>query len=80
VKTLFIEPSCPWANDYNESFKGQLRDELLGWNIFCSLREAEVLIGSKLCFEQAAALQHGPAAQHPWLPTASAGNGVALLC
>jgi hypothetical protein len=40
VKTLFIEPSCPWANDYNESFKGQLREELLDRDIFCSLREA----------------------------------------
>jgi transposase InsO family protein len=31
-------------NRYNESFNGKLRDELLDWEIFYSLREAEVLI------------------------------------
>ncbi len=44
VKTLFIEPGSPWENGYNESFNGKLRDELLDREIFCSLREAEVLI------------------------------------
>jgi len=29
VKTLFIEPGSPWENEYNESFNGKLRDELL---------------------------------------------------
>jgi len=29
VKTLYIEPGSPWENEYNESFKGKLRDELL---------------------------------------------------
>jgi transposase InsO family protein len=51
VKTLFIEPRTPWENGYNESFNGKLRDELLGREIFCSLREAEVLTSSKHCFE-----------------------------
>jgi transposase InsO family protein len=80
VKTLFIEPGSPWENGYNESFNGKLRDELLDREIFCSLREAEVLIGSKHCFERAAALQHGPSAQRSGLPPASAGNGVASPC
>jgi transposase InsO family protein len=44
VRTLFIEPGSPWENGYNESFNGKLRDELLAGEIFCSLREAEVLI------------------------------------
>ncbi len=43
VKTLFIEPGRPWENGYNKSFNGKLRDELLDREIFCSLREAEVL-------------------------------------
>ncbi len=34
VKTLFKEPGSPWENGYNESFKGQLQDELLNGEIF----------------------------------------------
>lgn len=34
VKTLYIEPSSPWENGYNESFNGKLRDELLNGEIF----------------------------------------------
>jgi transposase InsO family protein len=44
VKTLFIEPGSPWENGYNESFNGKLRDELLNGEIFCTLKEAKVLI------------------------------------
>ena len=43
-ETLFIAPGSPWENGYNESFNGKLRDELLNGEIFCSLKEAEVLI------------------------------------
>jgi transposase InsO family protein len=46
VKTLFIEPGSPWENGYVESFNGKLRDELLDREIFYSLREAKVLIGT----------------------------------
>ena len=44
MKTLFIEPSSPWENGYNESFNGKLRDELLDSEIFYTLKEAKVLI------------------------------------
>jgi transposase InsO family protein len=44
VKTLCIEPGSPWEDGYNESFNGRLRDELLAREIFCTLKEAEVLI------------------------------------
>jgi transposase InsO family protein len=44
VKTLYIEPGSPWANGYNESFNGKLRDELLNGEIFTTLYEAKVLI------------------------------------
>ncbi|MXP66171.1 IS3 family transposase, partial [Roseomonas sp. M0104] len=50
VKTVFIEPGSPWKNGYNESFDGTLRDELLEREIFCSLREAEVLIERQSIF------------------------------
>jgi len=44
VRTLFIEPGCPWENGYVESFNGKLRDELLNREIFYTLTEAEVLL------------------------------------
>ena len=44
ARTLFIEPGSPWENGYCESFNGKLRDELLNGEIFCSLKEAKVLI------------------------------------
>jgi len=45
VKTLFIEPGSPWENGYIESFNGKLRDELLNREIFCTMKEAGILIG-----------------------------------
>ena len=44
VRTLYIEPGCPWENGYVESFNGKLRDELLNGEIFTTLTEARVLI------------------------------------
>ena len=44
AKTIYIEPGSPWENGYCESFNGKLRDELLNGEIFCSLKEARVLI------------------------------------
>ena len=37
-------PGSPWENDYNESFNGKLRDELLNVELFNNLSEAKVLI------------------------------------
>ena len=44
VKTLYIEPGCPWENGYIESFNGKLRDEVLNREIFDTLHEAKVLV------------------------------------
>jgi putative transposase len=44
AKTIYIEPGSPWENGYCESFNGKLRDELLNGEIFCSLKEAQILI------------------------------------
>ena len=44
AKTLYIEPGSPWENGFCESFNGKLRDELLNGEIFCSLKEAKILI------------------------------------
>jgi transposase InsO family protein len=43
VKTLYIEPSSPWENNYIESFNGKLRDELLKGEVFDTLLETKVL-------------------------------------
>lgn len=44
VKVLFIEPVSPWENGYIESLNGMMRNELLAIEIFCSLKEAQVMI------------------------------------
>ncbi len=43
-KTAYIEPGPPGESGYVESFNSKLRDELLGGEIFYSLKEAQVLI------------------------------------
>ena len=44
ARTMYITPGSPWENGYCESFNGNLRNELLNGEIFCTLREARVLI------------------------------------
>jgi putative transposase len=46
AKTAYITPGSPWENGYIESFNARLRDELLNGEIFCSLREAQIVIES----------------------------------
>ncbi len=49
IGTLFIEPGSPWENGYVESFNGRMRDELLDWEIFYTLKEARRLIEMWRC-------------------------------
>ena len=44
TRTLYIEPGSPWENGFCESFNGKLRDECLKGEIFCSLKEAQIVI------------------------------------
>lgn len=44
TKTAFIAPGSPWENGYCESFNARFRDELLGGEVFHTLREAQILI------------------------------------
>jgi transposase InsO family protein len=46
AKTAYIAPGSRWENGYVESLDARLRDELLDGEIFCSLREAQVVIES----------------------------------
>jgi putative transposase len=43
VGTLYIEPGSPWQNGYSESFNSRLEDELLGREVFTSVRQAQTL-------------------------------------
>lgn len=40
----YIEPGLPWENGYSESFNGRFRNELLNWEVFYSLKEAQIII------------------------------------
>lgn len=44
AKTAYITPGSPWENGFIESFNARMRAELLNREIFCSLREAQILI------------------------------------
>jgi len=44
VKTIYIEPGCPWQNPYVESLHSQLRRECLSREELWSLSEARVVI------------------------------------
>src|ERR687894_298814 len=46
ARAAYIAPGSPGENGFIESFNARLRDELLGGEIFYSLREAEVVIES----------------------------------
>jgi transposase InsO family protein len=45
VETLYIEPGSPWQNGFAESFNARVRDELIGVELFTSMKEAEVVGG-----------------------------------
>ena len=44
VKPLIIEPGSPWENGFTENFNGKFRYELLGREIFYTLKEAQIII------------------------------------
>lgn len=46
VRPHYIAPGSPWQNAYVESFNGKLREECLNLEVFASLLEAQVIIGS----------------------------------
>jgi putative transposase len=42
IKTLYIDPGCPWQNGKEERFNGTVRDECLNMHLFASAAEAGV--------------------------------------
>jgi putative transposase len=42
----YIDPGCPWQNGFQESFHGKLRDEFLNREVFASVKEAQVRLGT----------------------------------
>ena len=43
IKTIYIEPGCPWQNGYAESFNGRFRRECLIREVLYTLRESRVV-------------------------------------
>ena len=46
IKTLYIDPGCPWQNGYVESFHDKFRRECLARELFYTLSEAKVVIAA----------------------------------
>jgi len=44
IKTIYIDPGCPWQNGYVESFHARLRQECLDRELLYTLTEARVVI------------------------------------
>ena len=42
IRTLYIDPGCPWQNGKEERFNGTVRDECLNLHYFASAAEARV--------------------------------------
>lgn len=43
IKTIYIEPGCPWQNGYVESFNGRFRRECLNRELIYTLSEGRVV-------------------------------------
>ena len=44
IRTLYIEPGCPWQNSFVESFHDGFRPECLARELIYALSEARVVI------------------------------------
>jgi len=43
IKTLYIDPGCPWQNGYVESFNSRFREECLNRELLYTLSESRVV-------------------------------------
>jgi transposase InsO family protein len=43
IKTIYIDPGCPWQNGYAESFNSRFRDECLNRELLYTLSESRVV-------------------------------------
>ena len=46
IKTLYINPGCPWQNGYAESFNGRFRTECLDRELIYTLSESRVIFSN----------------------------------
>lgn len=46
MRTLYIDPGCPWQNGFGERFNGTVRDECLNMHVFHSVAEARIVLAS----------------------------------
>ena len=43
IKTIYIDPGCPWQNGYAESFNSRFRQECLNREVLYTLTESRVV-------------------------------------
>lgn len=46
MRTLYIDPGCPWQNGFGERFNGTVRDECLNMHVFHSVAEARIVLAT----------------------------------
>lgn len=46
MRTLYIDPGCPWQNGFGERFNGTVRDECLNLHVFHSVAEARIVLAT----------------------------------
>jgi putative transposase len=46
MRTLYIDPGCPWQNGFGERFNGTVRDECLNMHVFHSVAEARMVLAT----------------------------------
>jgi putative transposase len=46
MRTLYIDPGCPWQNGFGERFNGTVRDECLSMHVFHSVAEARIVLAT----------------------------------
>ena len=46
MRTLYIDPGCPWQNGFGERFNGTVRDECLSMHVFHSVAEARIVLAA----------------------------------
>ena len=44
IKTIYIDPGCPWQNGFAESFNGRFREECLNRELLYTLSETRVVV------------------------------------
>jgi transposase InsO family protein len=70
AQTMYIEPGSPWENGYIGSFNSRMQDEFPDGEIFCTLKQAEILLERYNTVLPHSSLKYRPPAPEATLVTA----------